>query len=241
MSSTILSSSSLIHSSASLILLLIPSSVFFSYCIFHCVCSLYHLALRWTFLVSSWSVPPFFFQDFGSCLLSLHSILFQVDCLSPLSVFFFVVPSSGTYSSVIPLCLTFCLCSPIGYRVVIHFSSGVCPPGGWSWVLFLWRAGQWQRLCLEAALSSGRSPGEGNGNPLQYSCLENPMEGRSLVGYSPWGRKESDTESVTSLSSGKLEAACLLSRDMFPACLFFGLRHLSTGSFRLLGGASTWH
>ena len=24
-----------------------------------------------------------------------------------------------------------------------------------------------------------RSPGEGNGNPLQYSCLENPMEGRA--------------------------------------------------------------
>ena len=24
---------------------------------------------------------------------------------------------------------------------------------------------------------SGTSPGEGNGNPLQYSCLENPMEG----------------------------------------------------------------
>ena len=87
----------------------------------------------------------------------------------------------------------------------------------------------------------GRSPGEGNGNPLQYSCLENPMNGgalwatvhgsqrvghnrvislslhfhhssfwrrqwqptpvllpgkshrwRSLVGYSPWGRWESD-------------------------------------------------
>ena len=26
---------------------------------------------------------------------------------------------------------------------------------------------------------SGRSPGEGNGNPLQYPCLENPMEGRA--------------------------------------------------------------
>ena len=83
----------------------------------------------------------------------------------------------------------------------------------------------------------GRSPGEGNGNPLQYSCLENPMDRgawwaspqsykeldipeqlmlsqqiwrkawqptpvflpgeshgqRSLVGYSPRGRKESDT------------------------------------------------
>ena len=24
---------------------------------------------------------------------------------------------------------------------------------------------------------SGRSPGEGNGNPLQYSCLENSMDG----------------------------------------------------------------
>ena len=33
----------------------------------------------------------------------------------------------------------------------------------------------------------GRSPGEGNGNPLQYSYLENPMD-RGLVGYSPWGR-----------------------------------------------------
>ena len=26
---------------------------------------------------------------------------------------------------------------------------------------------------------SGRSPGEGNGNPLQYSCLENSMEGEA--------------------------------------------------------------
>ena len=39
---------------------------------------------------------------------------------------------------------------------------------------------------------SGRSPGEGNGNPLQYSCLENPMD-RSVVGYSPPGCKELDT------------------------------------------------
>ena len=35
------------------------------------------------------------------------------------------------------------------------------------------------------------NPGEGNGNPLQYSCLENSM-GRG-AGYSPWGCKESDT------------------------------------------------
>ena len=35
----------------------------------------------------------------------------------------------------------------------------------------------------------GRSPGEGNGNPLQNSCLENPHGQRSLAGYSPWGCK----------------------------------------------------
>ena len=40
---------------------------------------------------------------------------------------------------------------------------------------------------------SGRSPGEGNGNPLQYSCLENHHGQRSLVGYNPWGCKELDT------------------------------------------------
>ena len=39
----------------------------------------------------------------------------------------------------------------------------------------------------------GRSPGGGHGNPLQYSCLENPHGQRSLVGYSSWVHKESDT------------------------------------------------
>ena len=39
---------------------------------------------------------------------------------------------------------------------------------------------------------SGRSPREGNSNPLQYSCLKNPHGQRSLEGYSPWGRRESD-------------------------------------------------
>ena len=34
----------------------------------------------------------------------------------------------------------------------------------------------------------GRFPGGEHSNPLQYSCLGNPMDG--LVGYSPWGHKE---------------------------------------------------
>ena len=39
----------------------------------------------------------------------------------------------------------------------------------------------------------GRSPGGEHGNPLQFACLENPHRERSLEGYNPWGRKESDT------------------------------------------------
>ena len=46
----------------------------------------------------------------------------------------------------------------------------------------------------------GRSPGEGNRYPLQYSCLENLHGQRSLVGYSPWGRKESDMTEQLSLT-----------------------------------------
>ena len=38
----------------------------------------------------------------------------------------------------------------------------------------------------------GRFLGGGHGNPFQYSCLENPHGQRNLVGYSPWGHKESD-------------------------------------------------
>ena len=34
---------------------------------------------------------------------------------------------------------------------------------------------------------------EGNGNPLQCSCLENPRDGGSLVGCRIWGRTELDT------------------------------------------------
>ena len=37
-----------------------------------------------------------------------------------------------------------------------------------------------------------RFPGGGHVNSLQYYCLENPHEQRSLVGYSPWDCKELD-------------------------------------------------
>ena len=43
-----------------------------------------------------------------------------------------------------------------------------------------WNAGD-----LGSIPGLGRSPGGGHGNPLQYSCLENPHGQRSLVGYGP--------------------------------------------------------
>ena len=40
---------------------------------------------------------------------------------------------------------------------------------------------QWERICnagdTDLIPGSGRSPGEGNGSQLQYSCLEKPMDG----------------------------------------------------------------
>ena len=45
-------------------------------------------------------------------------------------------------------------------------------PGGSEVKASAWNAGD-----PGSIPGSGRSPGEGNGNPLQHSCLENPMEG----------------------------------------------------------------
>ena len=41
----------------------------------------------------------------------------------------------------------------------------------------------------------GRSPGEGNGNPLKYSCLENPMDGGAW-----WATQSMGSQSQTRLS-----------------------------------------
>ena len=71
------------------------------------------------------------------------------------------------------------------FCVEVHTSKGF--PGGSDSEESTWHAGD---LGLIPGLE--RSPGEGHGNPLQYSCLENSYGQRSLTGYSPWGCKESD-------------------------------------------------
>jgi len=56
----------------------------------------------------------------------------------------------------------------------------------------------------------GRSPGEGEGYPLQYSGLENP--------YSPWGHKESDMTEQLSLSEREREKAVYY-KELAPTIL----------------------
>ena len=50
---------------------------------------------------------------------------------------------------------------------------------------------------------SGRSPGEGNGNPLQYSCLENPMDQGVW-----WATVHGVTKSRTPLSNFSFSSLC---------------------------------
>ena len=90
-----------------------------------------------------------------------------------------------------------------------------CPTQGWKPTLlyFLhWQAGSlplalpgklnvvnkhFLKACSAGDLGSipglGRSPGEGNSNPLQYACLENLMDRRAWWAAVPWGHKESGT------------------------------------------------
>ena len=71
----------------------------------------------------------------------------------------------------------------------IHTDTHTDFPGGSDSKASAYNAGD-----LGSIPGLGRSPREEpRGNPLQYSCLENFHRRRSLVGYSPWSLKESDT------------------------------------------------
>ena len=73
---------------------------------------------------------------------------------------------------------------PAGSQELSEGGSLGLPPGGSHGKNPACNAGD-----LGSIPGSGRSLREGNGNPLQYSCLEKSHGQRSLAGYSPWGRK----------------------------------------------------
>ena len=64
----------------------------------------------------------------------------------------------------------------VGASLVAYMVESSCSAGAPGWIP-----------------ESGRCPGEGNGNPLQYSCLENPMDGGAWRATVHEGHKQSDT------------------------------------------------
>ena len=91
------------------------------------------------------------------------------------------------------------------YLLVIYFIYSVYVgfPGGSLVKESAWNAGD-----MDLISGSRRSSGEGNGNPLQYSCLGNPMD-EELEGYSPWGRKsQTRLGDSTTTSTSVYRAVC---------------------------------
>ena len=125
------------------------------------------------------------------------------------------ISSSKVYS--VPVCVYVCmslvtqsyptLYDPMDCSLLGSFAHGILQARILEWVAMpSSRASSQSRAQSQVSCNagdvgsipgSGRCPGRGHGNPLQYSCLENPWA-RSLVGYIPWGCKESDTTKVTS-------------------------------------------
>ena len=62
------------------------------------------------------------------------------------------------------------------------------------------KAYAWNARDLGSIPGSGRCPGEGNGNPLQYSCLENSMDGGTSCATQSMGSQSVGHDWATSLS-----------------------------------------
>ena len=73
---------------------------------------------------------------------------------------------------------------------------------------------------------SGRSPGEGNGNPLQYSCLENPMDRGAR-----WATVHGVAKSQTRLSDYTYDMKKYSNLIFFPVAVQFSQHYLLEGAF----------
>ena len=71
---------------------------------------------------------------------------------------------------------------------------------------------------LDSIPGLGLSPGGEHGNSLQFSCLENPHEQRSMAGYSPEGCKESDMTKYLSRAHMNLK---MLSQYLYKLMTYF--------------------
>ena len=96
-------------------------------------------------------------------------------------------------------------------------------------------ANAWE-ACSIAVL--GSFPREGNGNPLHYSCLGNPLGQRSLVGYSPWVHKRVRHDLATILGKFgpevKVGKSCILKVLEFSSSLGYQLNNVYLAGERVL-------
>ena len=91
-------------------------------------------------------------------------------------------------------------------------------PGGSDGKVSAYNAGD-----LGSIPGSGRSPGEGNGNPLLYSCLENPMDGGAW-----WATVHGVAKSQTRLSNFTHSLSCFNNLELFGLYVFQKIPSLLT-------------
>ena len=76
---------------------------------------------------------------------------------------------------------------------------------------------------MGSASGSGRSPGGGDGNPLQYSCLENPMDRGAGQATVQGGHRESDMPEPLSMHECTVLRGCEQEREPSVKCGSWGV------------------
>ena len=110
------------------------------------------------------------------------------------------------------------MCGGVGYRrnpcaiisVLQRTLTALGFPGGLEVKASAWNAGDQGSIPR-----SGRSPGEGKWQPTPVLLPGESHGGRSLVGYSPWGRKESDTTGRLHFTSLKTALKTVYAKQFF--------------------------
>ena len=131
-----------------------------------------------------------------------------------------ILPFQVQHSLVQRMVSLYKITMPSCRQLVHHFYSFKGFPGGSDGEESACSAGD-----LGSIPGLGGCPGEGNGYPLQYSCLGNPMDRGAW--WAPWGYKESDTTKHTHILS-KVNDINLGYLNPFPHsfyffCLFFNI------------------
>ena len=144
------------------------------------------------------------------CVRPMHDTLYVVHTLNRVQLF--VTPWTAAYQTPLSFTISRSLLKFMSIESVmlsnylilcclfLPFPSVFPSIRGFSkWVGFSYQVGKFMHIISNPLHNPVKSfplsllyKGEGNGNPLQYSCLENPMNRGMWQAYNPWGHEESD-------------------------------------------------